>query len=253
MEITAIVVEDEKPAREELIFLLDKYAELKILGTADNGQAGLELILEKRPDLVFIDVEMPGMNGLELANKLYDMRDLLQPVIIFTTAYENFALEAFEVEALDYLLKPFSEDRLASTIDRIKARFREEKVVKEINKPESVLPETKVDKIPVNSKGRYKMLPINKILYFSTVEGEVVANTEEGHYSVNANLTELENELKGSGFFRSHRSYLVNLKRVDEVIPWFKGKYLLVMDNTTKTEVPVSRTYIKELCNILNI
>ncbi|AZR74924.1 hypothetical protein BBF96_12475 [Anoxybacter fermentans] len=244
MKIRTVIVEDEKPAREELMFLLEQFPEIEIVGTAEHGQQGLEVILEKRPDLVFIDIEMPVMDGLELANKLYKMRDLIQPSIVFTTAYDEFALQAFEVEALDYLLKPISEERLKTTIERLVNNF---------NKRQAEAPLQGVKKVPVNYKGRYKMLPIEEILYFSTGEEGVVAKTKKGSYTVNANLTELERNLKDYGFFRSHRSFLVNLNRVAEVIPWFKGKYLLIMDDPTKSEVPVSRTYIKELCEIFKL
>lgn len=248
MNIRTVIVEDEIPAREELIFLLEEFPLIEIVGTAENGQEGLDVILDTRPDLVFLDIEMPVMNGLELARRLYRMRDLLHPRIVFITAYNEFALEAFEVEAVDYLLKPFSGERLKTTMERLILPS------KPVETKWSLAPRAMgTKKIPVDYKGRYKMLPVEKIFYLTAEEGGVVVKAEEGSYDAKMSLAELEHELKNAGFFRCHRSYLVNLNRVAEVIPWFKGKYLLVMEDPDRSEVPVSRTYIKELCDIFKI
>lgn len=248
MKIRTVIVEDEKPAQEELCFLLELYSQIEVVGVANHGGEGLELILETRPDLVFLDVEMPVMGGVELAQKLYSLRDLLQPKIVFITAYDRFALDAFAVEAVDYLLKPVSEERMKATLERLIPVGRKAEPQKV---PLGTGPEMK--KIPVEYKGRFKMLPVGEILYFTAEEGCVRAKTRDNSYPAKANLMELEHDLKQQGFFRSHRGYLVNLNKVIEVIPWFKGKYLLVMDDAEKTEVPVSRTYIKELCEIFKI
>ncbi|MCK4257632.1 MAG: response regulator transcription factor [Halanaerobiales bacterium] len=249
MKIRTVIVEDEKPAREELKFLLEQFSNIEIVGIAEHAQKGLELILEKRPDIAFIDIEMPVMNGLELAEKLYKMKDLIHPKIVFTTTYDKFVLNAFEVEAVDYLLKPILDERLKATMDRLipkaKSAIQSEYVQN--------FSHQKMKKVPVDYKGRYKMISLEDILFFFTEEGDIVAKTIEGSYTVNSNLTELEENLKDQVFFRCHRSFLVNLNRVTEVVPWFKGKYLLIMDDKIKSEVYVSRTYIKELCEILKI
>lgn len=250
MKIRTVIIEDEIPAREELIYLLEQFPIVEIVGTAAHGQQGLEVILEKRPDLVFLDIEMPVMNGLELAKKLYSMRDLIQPSIVFTTAYNEFALSAFEVEAVDYLLKPVSEERLRATMARV---IPNPQKVEPVNTAPSRSHEPALKKIAVDYKGRYKMLPVEEVLFFTAEEGGVSVRTKEGAYLAKANLTELEEDLQHREFFRCHRSYIVNLDHVAEVIPWFKGKYLLVMDDKERSEVPVSRTYIKELCEIFKI
>lgn len=245
MKIRTVIVEDERPAREELTFLLEQFPMIEVVGTAEHGQMGLEMILEKRPDLVFIDIEMPIMNGLKLASKLYKMRDLISPDIVFTTAYTEYALEAFEVEARDYLMKPVSEERLKATIERIVPKAKPAQY--------QPTPTQHTKKIPVDYKGRYKLVTAEDIYYFATEEGGIVAVTQEGSFPVNMSLTELETTLQPHGFFRCHRSFLVNLNRVAEVIPWFKGKYLLVMEDVVQSEVPVSRTYIKDLCKIFKL
>lgn len=247
MKIRTVIVEDEIPAREELQYLLEQFPSIEVVGTAENGQEGLDVVLETRPDLVFLDIEMPVMNGLELAQRLYRMRDLIHPRLVFITAYHEFALQAFEVEAVDYLLKPFSEERLKATLERLTLPPKPVEAIRSEVRPRGT------KKIPVDYKGRYKMLPVEKIFYLAAEEGGVAVNTEDGTYNANMSLAELEENLKEDGFFRCHRSYLVNLNRVAEVIPWFKGKYLLVMDDPTRSEVPVSRTYIKELCDIFKI
>ncbi len=248
MKFKTIIIDDEKPALDEMVFLLEKYPQIEVIGTANDGIQGWDMILEKRPDLVFLDIEMPGMSGLEVAFRLHKMRDLIQPKVVFTTAYDQFAISAFEIEAIDYLLKPIVEDRLNATIERITLKSKE----KQAN--ESETPLTKVStRIPVDYKGRYKMLAVEKILYFTTEAGIVTAKTGEETYPVNTSLTDLEENLKDRGFFRCHRGYIVNLEHVTEVIPWFKGKYLLLMDDAQKSEVPVSRTYIKDLCDIFNL
>lgn len=242
--IHVLVVDDEAPARDELTFLLGRVPDVIVEDTAGNGQEALQKIFKLKPQVVFLDIQMPDMTGLavcrELLNKL-KAADL--PIIIFATAYDQHALEAFEVNAVDYILKPFDEDRLQLTMEKVK-RLLSQPASDSLNRILALLERPQVEKIPVELNERILLLNPEEIIYCYIAERHVMIKTLEQEYKTGYNLYDLEDKLH---FLRTHKSYLVNPDRVREVIPWFNGTYNLVMSDEKATTVPVSRTYLKEV------
>ncbi|RSL33108.1 DNA-binding response regulator [Salibacterium salarium] len=232
---SAVVVDDEPYSRDELTYLLDQYEEIEIIGEAESGEKGLAMILKKEPDVVFIDIEMPQMSGMELAQALKNMNK--RPFIIFATAYPDYAAKAFRVQAIDYLLKPFDEDQLDETVVVIKDRLLGEKA------DEKTSP---IPRLAVETDGRITYLSPNDISYLFREEKETVICTKDKQYHVKTSIKDLEIKLNGYSFFRTHKSYLVNLDKVEELIPWFNGAYQVKMEGG-KEEIPVSRNYVKGL------
>lgn len=233
--IRVIVVDDEPYSRDELSFLLKQYPEVEIVGEADSGEKALEVIMIKAPDVVFIDIEMPQMSGMELARALKNMKKV--PLIIFATAYPDYAAKAFRVQALDYILKPFDEDQLEETMLLIKDRL----VVTESPNKKAVSASAR---LAVESDGRFLYLSPNEITYLFREERETMIRTIDSQYSVRAPLKDLEEKLKSYPFFRTHKSYLVNLDKVEELIPWFNGAFQVKVLGSNE-EIPVSRNYVK--------
>lgn len=247
--LRCIIVEDELPAAEELKFIISQYDFIHVEGMAYDGEGGLTLIKEKRPDAVFLDINMPLQNGIKLAEKINGFDNSIK--IIFVTAYEEYAVKAFEVEALDYILKPFDEKRISVTIDRLVNKYKSEK-----NK-EDVLPniinqiidkidreEKLVKRIPCERKGKIVLVDV-KDIYFCFIENEkTYVKTKDEQYLVGYTLHQIEEKTE---FFRAHRSYLVNMDNIKEMYSWFNGTYKLVMNDNKKTEIPISRNNVKKL------
>ncbi|MFC0472254.1 LytR/AlgR family response regulator transcription factor [Halalkalibacter kiskunsagensis] len=234
--ITTVIIDDELHSRDELTFLLGRYDELEIIGEADSGEKGLEVVMRKKPDVVFVDIEMPQMSGLELAKSLQNMKNV--PLIIFATAYVDYAAKAFRVQALDYLVKPFDEEQLQDTVERIKERLAFS------GKQEDI--KTGIEKLAVEDEGRIVYLSPADITYLFREDRETIICTLDGKYSSKTPIKELEGKLHGYPFFRTHKSYLVNLNKVEQLIPWFNGAYQVKVVGQ-KEEIPVSRNYVKLL------
>lgn len=235
MTITALVIDDERFAREELIYLLEQFEEIDVTGEAENGEDALRKVLHEEPDVVFLDVEMPRMGGLEVARALTKMKKV--PYIIFATAYPDFAVDAFRINATDYLLKPYELGPLAEAIEKVTCHFKS---------GNQQMPEEKISKFPIEHEGEIDYIEINDIKYIYPEGKGSVIRTCRDEYSVKASLKELESKLSPYNFFRVHRSYLVNLNDVKRLIPWFNGAYQLEL-SALKEQLPVSRNYVKEL------
>lgn len=247
----ALVVDDEKPARDELIYMLNSINDFKLIEETDDGQKAIKLITDNNYDVVFLDIQMPSINGLEVAKYLIDNLDEL-PYIIFVTAYDKYAVDAFRINAVDYLLKPFSEERLREAVQRINPK--NVPLEETIDKIVSQITDDQVKKIPVNSKkGRIRLLDVESIIVAYTEDNKTYLKSTEGDYEINLSLKELENLLERENFFRCHRSYLVNLCYIKEVIPWFKGKYHIILDTEEEMEIPVGRTRIEEFKKQFNL
>lgn len=250
--IPTVIADDESPALDELLFLLKEFPEIEVVGTARNGVEAVARIEELEPDLVFLDVQMPGLDGLGVIHKLKSDGVPL-PAFVLCTAYEQYALEAFRLEALDYLLKPVERERLVMTIDRVKRTMLE---------PDA--PPAAVPAIPINTAGRAKILvraagrnlivDADDLIYATIDDGLItmVTSTVEGQTNYKT-LEELQSSLDPSSFWRAHRSYLVNINRIREVIPWFKSSYQLRMDDKKGSEVPVSRVQTKRLRELFKL
>ncbi|HUX68799.1 MAG TPA: response regulator [Terriglobales bacterium] len=251
MPISAIIVDDEKLAREELCFLLHEFPEVEVVAVGQNGLEAVKLVRQHQPDLLFLDAQMPGLDGFATVRML-ESKNVPLPYLVFATAYDQYALQAFEVSAVDFLLKPFDQPRLAKTIDRVKRHLQSgESVVGKIDRVIQMLDGRKAPaatKILVKANGRQFLLDPQEIVFAKVEDGVILIATRqiEGHATYRT-IEELQATLDAGTFWRAHRSYLVNLNHVKEVVPWFNSSYQLRMDDKKQSEVPVSRTQSRHL------
>ena len=242
-----LIVDDESPARERLKRLLADVEEVELIGEAESGTQAVEMIEREKPDLVLLDIQMPGLDGFEVIEALAD-----PPPVIFVTAYDEYAIRAFEVNALDYLLKPFSRERLEKAIRRAQEALVEEQDFAARLGPllESLAAQGRyLTRLAVRDRDRIRVLGVDEVDWIG-VEGErVLVHAGDKAYPIRRTLAELEARLDPARFFRAHRSAIVNLDRVKEVIPWFKGSHKLRL--TTGAEVELSRARARALRRIL--
>ena len=250
--ISALLVDDEQLARDELSFLLKEFPEVEVLATAKNGLEAIKLIENLEPDLVFLDVQMPGLDGLGVIQKLRE-KNIPLPHFILATAYDQYALEAFRLEALDYLLKPIEKDRLALSIERAHKVVAEQAKTAQPEAP-PLKPSTQRTKLLVKNSNRNFIVDAQDVVYATIEDGliTVVATGVEGESNYRT-IEELQSNLDPEIFWRVHRSFLVNINRIREVIPWFKSSFQLRMDDRKHTEIPVSRVQTKRLRALLKL
>jgi len=263
MSLTALIIDDEPLARQELQYLLEGAGGVKILAQGTNGIEAVELIREHRPDLVFLDVQMPGLDGFAVLKKLLD-RKMPMPQVVFATAFNQYAVRAFEVNAVDYLLKPFDRKRVMQTIEKATARLAAptESSVSDskldallrLVEEQAQAPKANSGKVIVRAQNRLLLVDQREICFASIEDGtiSVVTSTVEGHSNCRT-LEELMDQLNAEMFWRAHRSFLVNIQHIREVVPWFKSSYQLRMDDPKKTEVPVSRAQTKRLRELFKL
>jgi two-component system LytT family response regulator/two-component system response regulator LytT len=250
--ISALLVDDEQLAREELSYLLKEFPEVEVLAAARNGLEAIKLIEDLEPDVVFLDVQMPGLDGLGVIQKLRE-KNVPLPHFILATAYDQYALEAFRLEALDYLLKPIERERLALSVERAHKAVAEKT---KPTQPEPVPSKSGVQrtKLLVKSSNRNFIVDAQDVIYATIEDGliTVVATAVEGESNYRT-IEELQSNLDPDTFWRVHRSFLVNIHRIREVIPWFKSSFQLRMDDKKQTEIPVSRVQTKRLRALLKL
>lgn len=254
-KLRCVIVEDEIPAAEELNYIISQYDFVKVEGIAHDGERGMEIIKDKKPDAVFMDINMPLQNGIKLASLVKELDSSIE--IIFVTAYEEYAIKAFEVDALDYILKPFEEKRIDVTINRLICKLKSRSIDNEklpniiheiINKMDKE--EKLVRKIPCERNGKIILVDV-KDIYFCYIEDEkTYVKTKDDSHLVGYTLYQIEEK---TNFFRAHRSYLVNMDNIKELYSWFNGTYKLVMNDTQKSEVPISRNNVRKLKELLGI
>jgi two-component system LytT family response regulator/two-component system response regulator LytT len=248
--LSTVLVDDEAPALDELIFLLKEFPEIEIAGTARNGPEAVRLIEELGPDLAFLDVQMPGLDGLGVINQLKADRAPL-PCFVLCTAYEQYALEAFRLEALDYLVKPVERERLALTVERARRALAEPEAPPAPAAEAAPPPRTK---LLVRSGGRNLIADASDLVYATIQDGLITVVTAQFEGQSNyKTIEELQSNLDPRVFWRVHRSYLVNINRIREVIPWFKSSYQLRMDDRNQSEIPVSRVQTRRLRELLKL
>lgn len=240
--LRAFIVDDEAPARRELCYLLEQIPGVEVAGEAANGTAALKGIRETRPDLVFLDIQMPGLSGLELAQFLCELP--WRTLMVFATASQEHALEAFEVDAVDYLCKPFTRERVAKAVAKAARVLAATAGPREMDVARGG---DSCRRIPLYRGETIIPTSPERIIFARAEGGEVVVHTSDGRYHTRCTLGDLEQKLAAAGFFRSHRSYLVNSSLVREVIPWFNGSYKLIMGDKERTEIPVSRYNVNDL------
>ncbi len=271
--LTALIIDDEPLARQELQYLLDAAGDVQVLAVGTNGIEAVQLIRTHKPDVIFLDVQMPGLDGFAVLKKVLaqDKKGRL-PQVVFATAYDQYAVRAFEVNAVDYLLKPFDKARLVKTLDKVRAlvaagaenapsgldaaaeakldallRMVEERSAAPVATPRS-------GKVVVRAQNRL-LLVDQKDVCFASIEGgtiSVVTKTVEGDSNCRT-LEELMEQLDPEAFWRAHRSFVVNIQHIREVVPWFKSSYQLRMDDRKNTEIPVSRSQTKRLRELFNL
>jgi two-component system, LytTR family, response regulator len=262
MPLSAIIVDDEQLARDELAYLLKNAGDVNVVAQGKNGLEAVSLIKEHSPDLVFLDVQMPGLDGFGVIKKLLD-RKVPLPKIVFATAFDQYAVKAFEVNAVDYILKPFDKKRVAQSIEKVRAKIEagagpEDKFETLMRMLESQKPATaKTAKILIKAAGRLFLTDAKDICY-ATIEDGVITVATSGHAGMEGQsncrtLEELFDNLDPNSFWRAHRSFLVNIHHIREVVPWFKSSYQLRMDDKKQTEVPVSRAQTRRLRELFNL
>ncbi|SDS48739.1 two component transcriptional regulator, LytTR family [Paenibacillaceae bacterium GAS479] len=299
-KLTVLIADDERLAREELVYLLSQELDVELLEPACNGREVIEAARRNKPDAIFLDVEMPELNGLQAARTLREESQL--PMIVFTTAYEHYAVEAFGVEAVDYLLKPYDEERLGIALQRLRQRKVAQQAglssagkqvssdsvevsgrelagtpstegpaqqeppsknrdasaifagASEGNRPTvaaGLMPSSRKVRLLVEDGGRMVVLDGSSLLFAMKEDKHTRIRMADGtEYSARQTLQELEERL-GLGFFRPHRSYLINLDQVREIQPWFNGAYNAVLNHAEEIKIPVSRTAAKEMMRLL--
>jgi DNA-binding LytR/AlgR family response regulator len=243
----ALIVDDESPARERLRRLLADIDGVELIGEAENGLQAIEWIEREQPDLVFLDIQMPGLDGFGVIEALSE-----PPEIVFVTAYDEYAIRAFEVAALDYLLKPFSRERLEQAIRRAREAQRENQDLTMRLAPllENLASQGRfLNRLAIRDRDRIRVLNVSDVDWINAEGEQVYVHIGEDAYTVRRTLAEFQARLDPGHFFRAHRSAIVNLDRVQEVVPWFKGGHKLRL--TSGVEVELSRAQTRALRKIL--
>jgi two-component system LytT family response regulator/two-component system response regulator LytT len=256
MALSAVIVDDEQLSRDELAYLL-RELDVDVVAQGKNGVEAVNLVKEFSPDLVFLDVQMPGLDGFGVLKKLLD-RKVPLPQIVFATAFDQYAVKAFEVNAVDYLLKPFDRKRVSQAVEKARQKLETAgspndqigtivKMLEQQQRPPAA-------KVLLKSVGRLFLVDQKDICYASIEDGiiTVVATGMEGQSNCRT-LEELLDSLDPNMFWRAHRSYLVNINRIKEVVPWFKSSYQIRMEDKKQTEIPVSRAQTKRLRELFGL
>ncbi len=285
--LTALIIDDEPLARQELQYLLDAAGDVSVLAQGTNGIEAVSLIRTHKPDVIFLDVRMPGLDGFAVLKKVLALeKKFRMPQVVFATAFDQYAVRAFEVNAVDYLLKPFDNKRLIKTLEKVRGRI----VAGENNENGSAagssgaadfgsVAAAKLDallrmveeqahglgahaaatpgrsgKVVLRAQSRLLLVDQKDVCFASIDEGRisVVTRTVEGDSNCRT-LEELMEQLDPEQFWRAHRSFVVNIQHIREVVPWFKSSYQLRMDDRKQTEIPVSRSQTKRLRELFNL
>ena len=239
-----IIVDDEYPARKELRYFIEKYTDMEIMGEFDNGLDVLNYIQENTLDAIFLDINIPKLDGMLLAKTIDKFEK--RPKVIFITAYDDYAIEAFKLEIFDYILKPYSDERIISMLNRLKDECNRN------NHKDEIKYKKVSNKISLWKNNKIHIVDINDIYYCEARERYTHIFTKDEEYEIREGISEVEKTIGHNNFFRSHRSYLVNLEKIEEVIPWFNNTYILKL-NKGKYEVTVSRSKVKLFRQLMNI
>ena len=255
MILRAVLVDDEQLARDELRFLLGQVGGVEVIGQACNGVEALTAIDRLQPDLVFLDVQMPGLTGFEVARRMVEKHTA--PQVIFVTAYDQYAIEAFEVNAVDYLLKPVDPARLEMAIQRAQRRISADWPLNEqLEKIVELVTErrNRRERLAIKVNDRFLLIQAEEIIFASLAGDSIKIVT--GQHAGTSNyrtLDELQARLDPGVFWRVHRSHLVNINKIKEIVPWFSRNYILRMKDAKATEIPVSRTQTRRLREYLKL
>ena len=249
--LRVMVVDDEQLARDELCYQLEQVGEVDVVAQAGNGLEALSAADRYEPDLVFLDIQMPGLSGFEVARRLLE-REPPSPALVFVTAFDQHAIEAFEVNAVDYLLKPVDAARLEQALARARRRLGVERggdpVNDQLERIVKMMANSQIrrDQVAVKAGDRFLLVQAEEIIYASLADESI--NIVTGQVTGTANyrtLDELQARLDPEVFWRVHRSHLVNINKIKEIVPWFSRNYILRMKDAKSTEIPVSRSQTK--------
>ena len=243
--IRTLVVDDEKLARDRLLSFLRSIDDIEVIGQARNGVDAVRLIDEAAPDLVFLDVQMPGLDGFGVLKSVTQA-----PQVVFATAYDEYAIHAFEVHAADYLVKPIARARLEEAVRHVRQRLAGQTPGSQLQDLLQLLEARQrryLSQVPVHRGRQILVLPSEQILWFEVEYRLVYAHIDGDRYMTNFTLKELEERLDPEVFFRAHKSRLVNLQHVRAIVPWFGGRFKLVMRDQRGSEVELSRAQAREL------
>jgi len=279
--VLALIVDDEPLARRGVVLRLRKFKDVEIAGQCGDGESAVEKILELSPDLVFLDVQMPGLDGFQVIQRLMDRKKKKAaggedagplPQIVFATAYDQYAVRAFDVNAVDYLLKPFDRTRVQQAVDRVRSRIPVEggagagqavdspiesqldALLRLLKRPQGASRTPQPAKLIVQAQSRLLLIDQADICYAAIDEGVIRVMTQsfEGHSKCRT-LEELLELLDPAHFWRAHRGFVVNINHIREVVPWFKSSYQLRMNDKRQTEIPVSRAQTRRLRELFNL
>jgi two-component system LytT family response regulator/two-component system response regulator LytT len=259
--IRTVIVDDEPPALDELAYLLSRFPDIEIAASAGSGRDAVEAILRERPDLVFLDIEMPGTNGFQVLREI--MVQGRPPLVVFATAFDEHAIRAFEEDTVDYILKPMSLERLGKTMERVRLLLARPQRDDREGRLESLLAKVGlfpgggagIVRIAAEDEGRNVLLTPDEVLYFTCQERRVLAHTAEAAYPCGPgfSLDKLEERLSGFNFFRANRSDLIKLNFVRSFAPWHSGKYVVTMRHRDATEVVLSKSRVRQFKAALGI
>lgn len=255
-----VVVDDEQLARDELCFLLSQLEGVEVVGQAANGIDALRVVEEHQPDLAMLDVQMPGITGFEVARRL--IAAAVETQFVFVTAFDQYAIEAFEVNAVDYLLKPVEQERLSTAVDRVRRRIASDRsavrprATEELDRLLQMLADRQVrrEQLAIKVGERFLLVQADEVV-FASVDADairVVTNSLSGTSNYRT-LDELQARLDPGVFWRVHRSHLVNINKIKEIVPWFSRNYILKMKDPRSTEIPVSRSQTRRLREYLKL
>jgi two-component system, LytTR family, response regulator LytT len=278
MTISTLIIDDEELARDELAYLLESAKDVDVVAQGANGIEAVELIEEHHPDLVFLDVQMPGLDGFAVIQRVMDRHRKHKdsdgwplPQFVFATAYDQYAVRAFDVNAVDYLLKPFDRVRVDKALERVRGRMTNgsaaahgsgespielqlDALLNLLKSPQGAGRTTQPAKLIVQAGSRLLLVDQAEICFAEIEEGviRVVTQQFEGQSKCRT-IEELLDQLDAALFWRAHRSFVVNINQIREVVPWFKSTYQLRMNDKNKTEIPVSRAQTKRLRELFNL
>ena len=272
MALSALIIDDEQLARDELKYLLESVGGVDVVAQGANGIEAVNLIEEHHPDMVFLDVQMPGLDGFAVIKRLKEHNDARAhahpaereplPQFVFATAYDQYAVRAFDVNAVDYLLKPFDRNRVEQAVERVKMRIaggpangapesQIDTILRLLNRPQAA---PQPAKLILQAQNRLLLIDQADICYAAIDEGviRVVTQNFEGQSKCRT-LEELMDLLDPTLFWRAHRGFVVNINHIREVVPWFKSSYQLRMNDKKQTEIPVSRSQTRRLRELFNL
>jgi two-component system, LytTR family, response regulator len=248
-KLQTLIIEDEELARNLLRSYLKDHPDIEIIGECENGFDGVKAINDKKPDLVFLDIQMPKITGFEMI-ELLDFK----PQIVFTTAYDQYALKAFELNAVDYLLKPFSKERLLAAVDKVKHRIQNaedtSEKLEELSNYRSG--EEFIDRIVVKDRHKIHIITVDQIRYIESLDDYVMIYTYDGRHMKQKTMKYFENNLDPKNFIRIHRSYIVQVDNIAEIQQYEKESYIVILKDKDKTKLKVSKTGYKKIKEVLH-